>query len=1147
MIHKHAFYSALTRIPLIVGLVFLPVSPSFGRDQHGGGGGGGTSTPAVNTGDPQVVIVLDNSQSMAEIVPNNGGNGQDGTSGLANKGIYTGSGLAQDSNGNAVNQSSSSPVNYPVNGYTPRVQAADSSGNAPYTVSCGSSSLSSANRTLCGNLGSGAYLDNSESLINVAEQSVDYVVTSPNAANLNLGLVDYSVQGSPSMSNSWVYYMSGASQSGEGSGFDFGTSDAPTSVAMADGNTRVVNNPCYQSETNSCQAIANTNSQTGKNYGIKKGTVVYSGSAMYTDPYMYIGQTSDNPDVVDILYSSGLSSNVLSYGGGSLSNYTLSSYENLGSGSNNIPSSSYPKSTDGLTQTTPTSSGYVPSSHEVWYAERGYAFNNSVNGSQGNVVEALQPYSTSVVQQIETDTAPEGFSFDTSQYPEIEPDAGFSPMAGALTTADGQFVSPSCSGQYVILITDGQPTMGTGGNTYPPVGSEAADALYSSSTPQASYNANGSFVSSQNNALTETINQITAMASNGIKTFVIGVGPAITGSSAEDQASLAALNAMAIAGNTNQVYDAASPSQIQNALNSIVAQIAGTVVTASAGASPSLNTGNNEYLLTNNRTNGEGNLSAYDIAVSGVATANPSWTAEGGITASTRSSALFSVGLANNGAPGAITPVASLDSAAFGTLAAPLTPSIVADYTINPDYNSGAYLGGRDPNWLIGLTSQAIPVILSAPDNAYLLNIPSYLTYAGKNQGVKPSVLFSDNDGFLYSYGLSGIGSAQTGAFKWGFMPRGLVSHLSIYNSFWEGQNQGGFTTVDAVNGSGAWGTYVVGVAQSGGILYGLQVTPNGNGYFQPSAEVYEDDLGASYYEPVQGSPVIYQDDTTGVAYALYVVNTGTGSSESSSLYGFNVANPSDTFVDPLPFVATSQPTVDQFGNVYLGDNLGNVWEAPWSSAYKLNKNSFANIGNYGASGYGAIDPIQYLQVATYNGLQYLVAEGSNRVTSYQNGANGWSPIWTSYVGGTGTWKGGTFTSSTSAGPSFKAIQALQSGASIDAAGAIFSGLVDVPVTVQSTGSNSCNTYAAYNDFFNLATGYFPGAGLVPLGQNGAAQDLWVGTGTAFTPTISIFNGKLFVQTTASQNTLGQTALSTSFYAGQLPAGGPVGWRELFQ
>ena len=1120
----YSIASVAIRAALTLMLIVAPVTPDASAKT--------ASPPSVNTTNPQVVIVLDNSQSMAEIVPNSGGNGSDGTNGItgstfSDEGIYTGSGLVSGQG------SSSSPVNYPVNGYSPRVVAPDSSGNAPYTVSCGTSGLSSLNQAICSDLGgSGAYLDNSESLINVAEQAIDDILASPNVQNLNLGMIDYAINGSPNLFSTSVYYMSGPN------GFDFGSSAAPTSTA----NNMVVDNPCYQSTSGSCRTIEGSNSKTGKNYGSKISTY----------PYMYIQNTSDNPDVVDVLYWGGGGNNVLTYGGGTLNNYGLNYYNNLGSSSklSNIPYSQYPNSTGGLTITTPTSAGYVPSSQEVWYAARGYAFDAGTvtSGTQGNVVVPLQPFSTTLQSTFETDIAPEGFS-DGGNYPEILPDSEFSPMAGVLSTASSQFDTPACGGQFVILITDGQPTMGTGGNTWPPVGSDAADALYSSSTPQASYNANGSFVSSQNNALTETINQITTMAGNGIKTFVIGVGPAITGSSAEDQASLAALNAMAIAGGTNQVYNAASPSQVQNALNSIVAQIAGTVVTASAGASPSLNTGNNEYLLTNNSTNGEGNLSAYDIAVTGLAASTPSWNAESATTSSARSASLFSVGPnQQTGTPGAITPIASLDSAAFGPVTAPLTSSIIADYTINPDYDSGAYLGGRNSNWLIGLTSQATPAVLSAPDNAYLLNIPGYLTYAGQNQGIKPSVIFSDNDGFLYSYGLSGIGSAQTGAFNWGFMPRGLVSQLSNYNSFWEGQNQGGFATVDAVNGSGKWGTYVVGVAQGGGILYGLQVDPNTNGYFQPSAEVYEDDLGASYYEPVQGSPVIYQDDTTGVAYALYVVNTGSGSSESSSLYGFNVANPSDIFVDPLPFVATSQPAVDQFGNVYLGDNIGNVWEASWPSVYKFKSNSFGNIGNYGASGYGAIDPIQYLQVATYNGLQYLVAEGSNRVTSYQNGANGWLPIWTSYVGGAGTWKGGgTFTSSTSAGPSFTAIQALQSGGSINAAGAIFSGVVDIPVTVQSTAANSCNTYAAYNDFFNLATGYFPGAGLVPLGQNGVAQDLWVGTGTAFTPTVSIFNGKLFVQTTASQNTLGQTALSTSFYAGQLPVGGPVGWRELFQ
>ncbi len=157
------FFNNLSAIFIAISLAIIPVSAhAYGGGGYSGGGGNGngngggfgigggtetgsgssssssgsSSTSTVNTNDPQVVFILDNSQSMAEIIPNSGGTGSDGTNGIAgssfeDEGIYTGSGLVAD------NSSSSSPTNYPVNGYTPRVVAPDSSGNAPYTVSCG--------------------------------------------------------------------------------------------------------------------------------------------------------------------------------------------------------------------------------------------------------------------------------------------------------------------------------------------------------------------------------------------------------------------------------------------------------------------------------------------------------------------------------------------------------------------------------------------------------------------------------------------------------------------------------------------------------------------------------------------------------------------------------------------------------------------------------------------------------------------------------------------------------------------------------------------------------------------------------------------------------------------------------------------------
>ena len=127
----------------------------------------------VIPGRPQVLIAIPNSESM------------DGTLSGA---IMTGSGALSSAVSSLYN--SSSPVNYtvPAN-FTPPLQAANSSGLAPYTVNQG-----------------GTLYDNSASRLNVAKAAVEAILQTY-IQTIDFALETYSTS-SLTERNTWVYYMS---------------------------------------------------------------------------------------------------------------------------------------------------------------------------------------------------------------------------------------------------------------------------------------------------------------------------------------------------------------------------------------------------------------------------------------------------------------------------------------------------------------------------------------------------------------------------------------------------------------------------------------------------------------------------------------------------------------------------------------------------------------------------------------------------------------------------------------------------------------------------------------------------------------------------------------------------------------------------
>jgi type IV pilus assembly protein PilY1 len=260
---------------LAVGLNLLPLQGLIPLAEAAGG----LNIPSKDQ--PQVLIILDNSQGMAGVLQ-----GTDGLSGA----IMTGSGTV------ANNTSSSSPTAYTVSNFVPPAYPktpVSNGASVPYTVACGSSGLTAAAQSACTTIGNGGYVDNSPSMLNAAESAVRGIVSNPiYAGNIQFGLATYQTSGSIQQFNTWVYYMSA------NNGFSFGNSATAPIGLIA------VPNPCYGSVSgdyftrNSCANIYFNQNLPNISYN----------SQLYQSPYLYIQDTSDNPIINDVLYANGFGS-----------------------------------------------------------------------------------------------------------------------------------------------------------------------------------------------------------------------------------------------------------------------------------------------------------------------------------------------------------------------------------------------------------------------------------------------------------------------------------------------------------------------------------------------------------------------------------------------------------------------------------------------------------------------------------------------------------------------------------------------------------------------------------------------------------------------------------------------------------------------
>lgn len=875
---------------------------------------------SVQYGAPQVLFVLDNSQSM------------DGN--LAGA-IMTGSGTATDGSGNSIDLNSSSPADYTVPaGFTAPISGT-TSGSAAYTV----------NGT-----------DNSASRLNVAKEAIQQAYHQWNGV-MDFGLMDYGVYGTTAPYTTWVYDMSGPD------GFAFGdSSTAPNSL-------EAVSNPCYYSNTQSTNACGQIHAFF-ENQGV---------SGSFSDPYLYIQASSDAPNINDVLYASGgLPTNFITYNGPSPADpYTSYDLQNYNNG--NI-SEGYSSSTSGYGgfSTSPTNAGYVPYSPQVWYSERGFGYDNNVTNA-GHLVVRIAA-SNLKASNFTTALAPETNNQNSG---EIKADAVNATMAGTLQSAYDYLtgVSPgpngnryptlpvsSCNGKkYVILVTDGLPTVGINGTLWPPLGSAAAAGYGVTAT----FNANGTVDTTNDQALTDTIAAITTLQQAGIDTYVVGMGAGVDPSL--NPTAYATLNAMAIAGGTQKAIAATSPAAVAQSLTAILQAIEANQSTTGVALNSSSQAGANLVYQASYTTKlWIGNLKAETLSsvLTNPTSPTVSWQAVGANPGGTITSGSLQNGSAPNvfsWNPGSTTTtpataaagipftwnslsstqqtdleqgyktLSTSQQASFGSAAA--YGQAIMQWLLNGNTSGGVF---RTPSALLADIVDSTPLYVGPPDNGSLE--PSYQNFVTANANRTPMVYVGSNGGMLYGF------NALTGAPVFSFVPNGVYPNLSQlpqinYTHHYYVDGSPTEADIQFIGGKAPWNSVLVGGLDSGGdSIYALNVTnPTSFSASDVMWEFTNPDLGLTYSQPqiaevdVKGTPTwaaIFgsgYNSPAGWPY-LFIVNAQTGALiKSVDLCSYLPSNEagycSTSYPDGL-----STPAVASSGNgfvagtVYAGDLQGNLW-----------------------------------------------------------------------------------------------------------------------------------------------------------------------------------------------------------------------------
>ena len=921
---------------------------------------------------PQVVLALGNSESM---------------DGNLSGAIMTGSGSLPAAL--SLLNNSSSPVSYTIpTGFTPPVNLGPGDGTAPYTFPSG-----------------GHNVDNSPSRLNVAKGGI-LAMLNTYMPYADFALIDYKLNGT-NFYNTWVYEMSPPG------GFVF------TSATVA-GN-RYIPNPCYQYDqlaiTNSVYISCHNIDVSGKVTGnMATSTLMQVDATVFPAGGAYNAGSSDDPLINDVLYTGGGPPVCLVLGGPNPANpyktYTLAQYNaNPGnvreSYTGNIGCA-------GFQTTTPTNAGFVPYAPQTMYVQRGFGYGGGQDHNDANVAVPMTtagnvPTQASVNAALALFTpllAPETNSTGT---PEIKAAGGQSALPGlliqALTLFNGN--PPSSNGcnptRYVILLTDGMPTLDKSGKSWPPPGTISAAGWKMT----VAFNANGSLNIAGTNdaAVVDTVKQLQSLfnSTSHVKTYVIGLGAGVDPTVNPIAAQV--LTAFAIAGGTGSYFPATDPTTLANDLQAILAQIQATTQSTAATAvnSTGLHMGSVAYLAqfttADTLLDWTGNMNAWPIdPTSGAVNTTQGlqlWSADTQLDAQDwnngRLIATWDPGTKagipfrfnNSLAPNGISTGTPL-GLPLATFAPDNNVKDVVEYlrgnSANEQRNGGQF---RNRTHKLGDIVASAPLYIGPPNG--LAQTADYFAFAATNQNRTPVIYLGANDGMLHAL------NAGTGDEMFAYVPNGVWNNLiKLVNPFYNSQHQffvnGSPRSADVKYVSdGTWHTVLVSTLGAGGnTLFALDVSSpdtivSGGETALAQAALWEFsdiDMGLSYSEPVIVN--------TSLGYMVIAGNGYNSANQKPVLYGIEPQH--GTMLAKVDLCAkvvgvcnaglanglSSVTAVNSYGQisapantVYAGDLQGNVWRVDISSNNPANW--VVSVIYQARDGGGNIQPITTAPAVTLN------------------------------------------------------------------------------------------------------------------------------------------------------------------------------------
>ncbi|MDD5395528.1 MAG: PilC/PilY family type IV pilus protein [Thiothrix sp.] len=663
---------------------------------------------------------------------------------------------------------------------------------------------------------------------NIGRQVMRNSITSYRTA-FNWGLMTYGMSSTPGLYNTWVYYM------GSDTGMVF-TDDCVGYVAGVPAGYPPIPGVSASNGGRSC--VANPQPFTGGNY------VTYDLS-------------SDNPNILDVLYDTG--TYTVAWG---LSSGTGSGYKFYGSHSsvNSWTTASFsgdPFGCGNCTLTfTPTDAGFLPANPPITrqlYMRRAWGYLSAITG-YGNLNEAVQADSTTHYNNLQALLASE----TNSSTSEVKNGAVFTPLKGTLDSAKTYFstsyqghASPiqySCQQNFVMMVTDGLPTGKTDGTLY-----SAADRA---NTCAWSATSNSCTTGSFGTAAQDAINSVTALRTTtatpsntsvpqnyDIQTYVVALGDTVANASA-----LSVMNAMASYGGTGSAYLASNATSFQNAISAITDSITAKIGAAAAVAVANAHvtsTDNTSYASSYNSGTWTGDLNAYSINVdTGVPLTTSLWSAQDQLDLLTSATRKIVTSTDTAGAIGGIqfqptsaTTATKLSSAQQTLLnsptASPVDGAAVLAYLRGDRSGEGTGLPYRVRAHLMGDVVNAEPVMVREPSANYgdAGYMGSTTTFKESNASRARTIYQGANDGMLHAI------SATSGTETWAYIPNLLMANLNnlsekasfTHKYYVDGTPVSGdvdFKNCCLTGGGNEWHTILVGgLGKGGNGYYALDVT----------------------------------------------------------------------------------------------------------------------------------------------------------------------------------------------------------------------------------------------------------------------------------------------------------------------------------